>query len=353
MAPKVRVLVVDDSAFMRRVVSDILQSDNRLEVISTARDGLDAIEKIKGLKPDVVTLDIEMPRLNGIEALERIMAECPTRVVMVSSLTQRHARETIRALSLGAVDFVPKPSSGLFPDMSSLKDELVSKVWASARARLRPVYRPPETRPVRKIAPEKTQAARAVVVVGSSTGGPSALQDVMKSLPAGLPAGVLVVQHMPAGFTRSLAERLNHLSHLEVVEASGGEQIVEGRAIMAPGGFHMTFDRDLQVSLTTDPPRHGVRPAVDVTMEAAAAVFGPNCVGVVLTGMGFDGSKGCSAIKSRAGTVIAEHESTCVVYGMPRAVIEMGYADRVCPIGEIADAIKEAVDGLCTRRCSA
>ena len=353
MASKARVLVVDDSAFMRRTVSDILQSDNRLEVIGTARDGLDAIEKIRSLKPDVVTLDVEMPRLNGIDALERIMKECPTRVVMVSSLTQRHARETIKALSLGAVDFVPKPSTGLCPDMSALRNELISKVLAGARARLRPVFRLPETPTVKRALPERTQPARVAVVIGSSTGGPSALQEVMRNLPASLPAGVLLVQHMPAGFTRSLADRLNQVSPLEVVEAAGGERVMEGRAVMAPGGFHMTVDRDLQISLTTDPPRHGVRPAVDVTMEAAASVFGHNCVGVVLTGMGFDGSKGCSAIKSSSGTVIAEHESTCVVYGMPRAVVEMGYADRVCPIGEVAIAIQEAVDRLCKRRCSA
>ncbi len=352
MAEKIRILVVDDSAFMRHVVSGILQSDPRMEVIGAARDGLDALEQVKALKPDVVTLDVEMPRMDGLQALQRIMSECPTRVVMFSSLTQHHARVTIRALSMGAVDFVPKPASGIYSEYNGLKQELIAKVVAAARSRLRGAVGIPEApAPVEKAAEQGE--AEAVVVIGSSTGGPSALQQVMRRLSPGLGAGVLLVQHMPSGFTRSLAERLNEVSPLEVREASGGESITRGRAIMAPGGFHMTFEEERRIVLTTDPPRHGVRPSVDVTMEAAASVFGSNCVGVILTGMGFDGSKGCSAIKSRGGRVVAEHESTCVVYGMPRAVIEMGYADAVVPIDGVAQAVEEAVAIIGRRRCKA
>ncbi|MGE5484114.1 MAG: protein-glutamate methylesterase/protein-glutamine glutaminase [Ignavibacteriales bacterium] len=353
MTGKIRVLVVDDSAFMRHVVCDILQSDPRMEVLGTARDGLQALEMVKALRPDVVTLDVEMPRMDGLQALQRIMTECPTRVVMFSSLTQRHARVTIRALSIGAVDFVPKPTSGLFSEMNGIRQELISKVVASARSRLRttaglPVDIPPAVKKTRE-----SVDADTIVVMGSSTGGPSALQQVLRGLSGDLDAGVLLVQHMPPGFTRSLAERLNEISPLDVHEAAGGETIVRGRAIMAPGGFHMTFEGDRRITLTTDPPRHGVRPAVDVTMEAAASVFGSNCVGVVLTGMGFDGSKGCSAIKARGGRVVAEHESTCVVYGMPRAVVEMGYADTVVPISDVARAVEAEVASIRRRRCKA
>ncbi len=353
MIAKIRVLVVDDSAFMRHVISDILSSDPRMEVVGTARDGLQAIEMVKALRPDVVTLDVEMPRMDGLQALQRIMSECPTRVVMFSSLTQRHARVTIRALSIGAVDFVPKPTTGLYSEIDGLRRELISKVVAGARSRLRPVteFAVDESHPVKKA--NVISETDNVVVIGSSTGGPSALQQVMRNMPGDLDAAVLLVQHMPPGFTRSLAERLNDISPLDVQEATGGETLSRGRAIMAPGGFHMTFEEDRRIILTTDPPRHGVRPAVDVTMEAAVSVFRSNCVGVILTGMGFDGSKGCSAIKAGGGRVIAEHESTCVVYGMPRAVVEMGYADTVVPIGDVARAVEVEVAGLGRRRCKA
>jgi len=355
MPSKVRVLVVDDSAFMRKIVSDLLASEPGVEVVGVARDGFEALDKVKELAPDVVTLDIEMPRMDGLTALGRIMAERPTRVIMCSSLTQRGAQATIKALSLGAIDFIPKPIAGVFSDLVNFKRDLISKVFTAMRSRFprqagAVPYAPRRALKSAGSAEEPARPADTVVVIGSSTGGPSALQEVFRNLPAGLKAGVLVVQHMPPGFTRSLACRLDDVSPLAVAEAAGGEQVSDGRALLAPGGFHMVPESSGRIVLTTDPPRHGVRPAVDITMEAAAELYGPNVIGVVLTGMGFDGARGCGSIKARGGIVIAEHESSCVVYGMPRAVVEMGYADKVCPIDEIAGTIAEAVEERAGRR---
>lgn len=346
----VRVLVVDDSAFMRYVISKELSADPAIEVAGAARDGMDALEKIAQLRPDVVTLDLEMPRMDGLTALETIMDEIPVPVILLSSLTQEGASVTIRGLELGAVDFVPKPPPVHASSSRSTWEQLLVKVKGAAgldvrrlRARARCNHRQ-VARQAPPAAPGGHKAEK-LVVVGSSTGGPRALFDVVPRLPAELPVALLVVQHMPPGFTRSLAARLNEVARLEVREAAEGDEIRAGLALVAPGDYHMIVRRGGRVSLEKSPPIHGVRPAVDVTMESAASVYGAATIGVVLTGMGSDGTRGALSIKRVGGTVIAEDESTCVVYGMPRCVREAGAADRVVRLNRVADAIVEVLRG--------
>lgn len=347
-----RVLVVDDSAFMRYVISKELSADPTIKVVGMARDGVDAMQKIELLQPDVVTMDLEMPRMDGLTALERIMAEMPVPVILLSSLTQEGAAVTIRGLELGAVDFVPKPSAVEASVAEEVWRQLITKVKGAGsldrrrlgarprvQATLRRVEQPPKPQPVQRAGAR----AERVVVIGTSTGGPRALFEVVPRLPGELQAAVLLVQHMPPGFTRSLAARLNDVSRLSVREAAEGDLVQNGVALLAPGDYHMVVRRGGRVALERTPPVHGVRPAVDITMEAAASVYGPACVGVVLTGMGVDGTSGALAIRRAGGVVMAEDESTCVVYGMPRSVYEAGAASRVVRLEAMADAIVEAL----------
>lgn len=347
MSKKINVLVVDDSAYMRKVISNLLQSEDNITVVDTARDGLDALDKIKQWKPDVVTLDVEMPKLNGLSALERIMKECPTAVIMLSSLTQEGSDTTIKALTAGAVDFVPKPSGAISFDLHKVKEELVTKIKVAARASLRNLRTSGSSlysavtpaAPVVKSGAGLRIAPKQLIVIGSSTGGPNALQQLIPRLPANLPAAVLVVQHMPPGFTASLANRLNDSSPLEVCEASEGDILQTGKVFIAPGGQHLVLLSKTIIGLNQNPPVHSVRPAVDVTMESAVDYYGSRMIGVILTGMGYDGSKGMAAVKKAGGRTVVQDEATCVVYGMPRVVVEMGKADKVLPIQKIADEL--------------
>lgn len=341
----VRVLIVDDSAYMRFTLSKYLSEAPDLMVVGTARDGQEALELIPKLQPDVVTLDVEMPRLDGLSTLREIMAHWPRPVVMLSSLTTEGARETIQALTWGAVDFIAKPTAKA--NVGAIMNETVAKVRAAAQARVwprpnllmpRPAKEGSQARSVRSLRPQDK-----VVVIGASTGGPGALSTVVADLPADLPAALLIVQHMPMGFTRSLAERLNSISPLAIKEAEPGDAPEVGRGLLAPGGFHMTLDPQGRIALNQNPAVHGVRPALDVTMAAVAQRYGPAAVGVVLTGMGRDGTNGALLIRSAGGQVIAEAESTCVVWGMPRSVAEAGAADLIVPLPEVAAAIERAV----------
>ncbi|HYG58872.1 MAG TPA: chemotaxis response regulator protein-glutamate methylesterase [Symbiobacteriaceae bacterium] len=348
----IRVLVVDDSAFMRKVLTDLLQTEPSVTVVGTARDGQDGVEKAMALQPDVITLDIEMPRLDGYGALREIMSQRPTPVVMVSSLTREGAEATVRALALGAVDFVAKPSGSISLNMHVARDELVVKVKAAAGATPRyrrvlgdlpPLRRETKPAPVRKAAEAGGGMPRRLVVIGCSTGGPGALHQIIPRLPADLDAAVLVVQHMPPGFTRSLATRLDEISAIPVKEAEEGDRVTAGQVLVAPGGFHMLVDAGGAIRLNQDPPMHGVRPAVDKTLESTVPLWKGEMVGVILTGMGYDGAKGMVGLKKAGGRTIAEDASTCVVYGMPKVVVEMGAADRVLPVHDIADAIVRLV----------
>lgn len=347
MSDPVRVLVVDDSAFMRKVISDLLGSDGSLAVIGTARDGLDALEKAAALQPDVVTLDVEMPRLDGLATLRRLMAEQPRAVVMVSSLTRSGADATVRALALGAVDVVAKPSGAVSLDLHVVRDELVRKVKAAAQVaprHLRPaggtaVWEPQPVR--RDVKPAVGTGLSRLVVVAASTGGPGALHRLLGPLPSGLPAGLLVVQHMPAGFTRSLAAHLDQSSGLTIREAAAGDRLTDGLALVAPGGHHLTLTAGGGVELSSAPHRHGVRPAADVTLESVPNALVRRCLVVVLTGMGMDGARGARCLKDRGAEVWAQDEASSVVYGMPRAVAELGAADRVGTPEQLAVWIRE------------
>ncbi len=345
---KVQVLVVDDSAFMRKVITDILQADPEIEVIGTAKDGLEALEQVEKLNPDVITLDVEMPKMDGLEYLKRQMVTRPIPVVMVSSLTQEGAAITLEALEIGAIDFVAKPSGSLSLDMHKVAMEMCNKVKYAAKARVRifkrKVYSTSDFKKERVLADKEAQSpeiAEKLVIIGSSTGGPSALMEVIPKLPADLDAGVVVIQHMPPGFTNSLAERLNKISQLNVKEAVSGDIIAKNRVLIAPGGKHLFLKENKKVDTNTDLPVHGVRPAVDVFMESAAKIYKNQIVGVILTGMGYDGARGMNSIKKYGGRTIAQSEETCVVYGMPRAVIEMGLADKIASLDQISSLIKE------------
>ncbi|MCC6444588.1 MAG: chemotaxis response regulator protein-glutamate methylesterase [Armatimonadetes bacterium] len=348
----IRVLIADDSAFMRRIITDILAEDPQIEVAAVARDGQEALEKARETRPDVITLDIEMPRMDGIAALSAIMKERPVPVVMISTLTREGTEATLRCLELGAVDFIPKPTGLLSPEAARMKEQLVIKIKTAAVARLlaslnapkpaAPAPSPPRSVPAPR--PSVGKGHMRLVVIGTSTGGPRALQEVIPRLPGDLKAAVAVVQHMPAGFTRSLADRLNSLSSLYVKEAEAGDALEPGKALLAPGGWHMAVESGQAVSLNQDPPLWGVRPSVDVTLKSAAAVFGRRAVGVILTGMGRDGADGMAAVRQCGGVTIAEHESTCVVYGMPKTVIEAGTAGHIVPLPKIVEAIVEALN---------
>ena len=343
MEGDIRVLVVDDSAFARSTIATRLGADPGIEVVGQARDGLEAVEMTKELKPSVVTMDVTMPRMDGLAALERIMLECPTPVVMLSALTGEGTQATIRALELGAIDFFLKPSVASPAGADESTRELIEKLRVAVKARMprsgRVAPPGPARGPAEKRAKPRSVKLEKVVVIGSSTGGPNALGRLLPSLPGDLPAVVLMVQHMPKGFTRSLANRLNELSQIDVKEAQVGDLVGPGMALLAPGDYHMTIGMDGRIDLNQGPAECGVRPSVNATMEAVARVYRAASVGVVLTGMGSDGTRGASLIKKAGGAVIVQDEATCSVYGMPASVVEAGKADRVLPLPKMAAEI--------------
>jgi two-component system chemotaxis response regulator CheB len=342
---KIRVLVVDDSAFMRILISDMLNADPAIEVAGVARNGADGVEKVKTLSPDVITMDVEMPTMNGIEAVKRIMAEKPTPVVMVSGVTKKNADVTLEALANGAFDFVTKPSGTLSLDIENVKGELIAKIKGASAGKIGAGRRrgPTPTR-VSKAAAGAGRRSRRVVVIGSSTGGPRALDEIFSALPdrGVAAAGMLVVQHMPPHFTKSLAERLDGHSAVHVREGEEGDVITDGSAFVAPGGYHMAVNSGT-IHMNKEPPVNAIRPSVDVTMFSAAKTYGPNTVGVILTGMGKDGAAGMKAIKARGGKTIACDEETSIIFGMPKEAIKLGCVDNVVPLHGIAGAIMESL----------
>jgi two-component system chemotaxis response regulator CheB len=337
---KLRVLVVDDSGYVITAVSNKLNSDPEIEVIGSARNGIEAVKKVKSLKPDVVTMDVIMPEMDGIAALKTIMEECPTPVVMLSALTSENAETTLKALELGAVDFFLKPSA-INPVAD---DSLAAKIKTAARSKLiRDGHSKADTDSKKKrISQDRTSTFNKLVIIGASTGGPRSLMQIVPALPEDIPAAVLIVQHLPPVFTQSLAERLDQVSQIRVEEAEDGSVARKGRILVAPGDFHMLIERGGKIKLDQGPHVLGVRPAVDVTMKSAVAKFGDSVVGVILTGMGIDGTQGASYIKAAGGKVLAQDEATSAVYGMPMSVVKAGYVDQVLPLHKIAAGIVEA-----------
>lgn len=416
-----RVLVVDDSAFMRKILCDLIAKDPQFDIVATATNGCEAIEAAGHLKPDVITMDLEMPEMNGLEALKRIMRAHPTPVIMLSSLSDDGMRETISALQYGAFDFIRKPSGPLSPDIHQVGEQLLEKLRVAVLTKrpanlprfreqpapaavVKPAAQPRPQKPAggsapkpaasrRKTVPEPDAAAgrkeaapapqalppQAVpqplgreavrqepssppkrskqlsaagaftdlVVIGTSTGGPRALHEVITGLPGDFPAPVLIVQHMPPRFTRSLAQRLDSFSSLRVTEAEDGQRVQAGTVYLAPGGYHMVLARDeagYSIKLSLEPPRGGHRPSVDVLFESCAPYPELTRHSVIMTGMGNDGVKGMKALNDSGGaSAIAEAEESCIVFGMPRCAIEAGIAKAVVPLRDIASALVEAV----------
>jgi two-component system chemotaxis response regulator CheB len=340
---------VDDSALMRRVIWGLLEEDPEIQVVGSAVDGLDAIEKIPTLKPDVVTLDVEMPRLDGLQTLGYLMSEHPVPCVMLSAYTPRGAETTLKALDFGATDFVQKPSGAISLNLERVREELLGKIKVAKSIDLKrlPFKGAQASGAVKTTAPQKPASPvdrGSVVAIGTSTGGPRALHSLIPALPKGLPAPVLVVQHMSAGFTKSLAERLDRESQLRVKEAVADEKLEAGVVYLAPGDFHMQVQRKadgVYVTLDQRPPVLGVRPCVDNLFLSVAEAYGPKAVGVVLTGMGRDGAKGLKAMKTKQAVTLAQDEASSVVYGMPRAAFAAGCVDKVLDLGAIAPAIVE------------
>ncbi len=350
----VKVLVVDDSIFICKAITRILEKDPNIKVVGTAHDGLEAIEKIKQLDPDVVTLDVEMPRMNGIEALKVIMRDFPRPVIMISSLTREGAKVTLEALSLGAVDFIPKElyqgaSAGI--NLEKIEAQLLDKIKLIALKKPQFAQRVSSfTQTAPQVKPETRSALSTkvrkgvvdVVVIGVSTGGPTALQKLISGLPKDLPVPGIIIQHMPPTFTGALANRLNSLGGPAVKEAQQGEFLEPGKILVVPGAYHMQLRKigsRVSVVLTEEPKDTIYHPSVDITMTSAAQVYGPKTLAVILTGMGKDGLEGAKAVKNAGGKVLAQDEATSVVYGMPKAVVDAGLADKVVPIERMASEI--------------
>jgi two-component system, chemotaxis family, protein-glutamate methylesterase/glutaminase len=342
----VRVVIVDDSALARQLIRAMLGGDGSIEVVGSATDPTTAADIIRTKNPDVITLDVEMPNMDGLTFLEKIMRVKPTPVVMVSSLTERGADVTLQALELGAVDFVTKPRIDVARGFEGKREELVAKIKAAARARVRALSVVAPTTKERLKAPVYRTTER-IVAIGASTGGVEALREVICALPSDSPA-TLVVQHMPGGFTQRFAQRLNGLAQVAVVEAQDGQRALPGHVYIAPGELHLRLARSgaqYLCKIDDGPPVCGHRPSVDALFHSVAAEAGRNAIGVILTGMGADGAKGLKAMREAGARTIGQNESSCVVYGMPKAASLLGATEIEAPIGRIAGMILERCAG--------
>ncbi len=356
MANKIFAVVVDDSAFMRKSISIMLESDPDIKVIGQAKDGEEGYNLVKSLKPDIVTLDIEMPKMDGLTALKKIMKDCPTSVLMLSSLTTEGAEVTLKALEYGAVDFIPKELSYINVNIIKIKEDLINKIkeivkQRAVRDRLRRIQRLNQkisSEPINIATAESLpQIGYTAIGLGISTGGPFSLQKLIPKLSKKIHIPVFIVQHMPPKFTKSLAERLNGLSELEVKEAEDSETVRGGVVYIAPGGSHMTVLRNstgnVEIKISQEPATTLHRPSVDVMLESVVDVFGKYTLGIIMTGMGKDGLEGIKKLKNLGGYCLAQDESSCVVYGMPKSVVDAGLADVVAPLETISEIINKAV----------
>ncbi len=343
MTSPVRVLVVDDSALMRKLIPQILAADPSIQVVGTAMDGNFGLKKIEELKPQVVTLDLEMPGMGGLDMLKEIMRHHRLPVIVVSSHSTEGASVTLKALAMGAFDFVAKPGD-VSARMPEIAQELIAKIKAAAQSRgIRVTPATGSVAPSGKIRPNAKNRPSRVIAIGVSTGGPQALQYVLPQLPKDFPGAILVVQHMPEGFTEMFSRRLDEICAITVKEAQSGDLLLAGRALICPGSRHLKVKRlplgDVAV-LTEDPRVNGHRPSVDVLFNSVAEEFGEKCVAVLMTGMGEDGAQGLGMVKAAGGMTIAQSEESCVVFGMPKAAIERGYAIRVVALDALANTLQ-------------
>ena len=344
MNRKVRVLVVDDSALMRKLIPQILQRDESIEVVGTAMDGSFGLRKLDELKPDVVTVDLDMPRMDGMEMLRQITRNSRVPVIVVSAHSTAGASATFKALALGAFDFVAKPGTAALADIDAIGADLIAKVKVAVQAGAGNSQRVlPDLLPrVQKGLACQRQRAKKVIAIGISTGGPNALQYLLSQLPGDFPAAIVIVQHMPEGFTELFARRLDECCAIEVKEARSGDLLYTGRALIAPGNRHLKVRRMAlgDIAVLTDEPRcNGHRPSADVLFSSVAKEFGRDATGLIMTGMGEDGAETLGAIRSAGGTTIAQDERSCVVFGMPRAAIERGNVMHVVPLESMAQTL--------------
>ena len=338
MTKIIRVLVVDDSLVMRQLLKDMLEKDKTISVVDTAKNGVEAVIKTVEHQPSVVTLDIEMPKMDGLTALQYIMKDNPVPVIMLSAMNKRQADIVIKALEMGAVDFIAKTSGTLSLDIDEVGENIISKVKDAAKIRVGRVVPKNFDRIIVSDFKAINHRRDRIIAIGSSTGGPKALLEFISALPRDLPASILIVQHMPEGFTQSLAERLNWQTSLEVKEAKDGDKLKPGVVYIAPGNRHMVVDGE-KIHLTNGAKVNFTRPSVDVLMESVAKKYGPNAIGVLMTGMGHDGANGMKAIKENSGQTIAQDEKSCTVFGMPKAAIGLKVVDQVVPLNKIARMI--------------
>lgn len=355
-APKIRVLCVDDSALIRSLMTEIINSQPDMVVVATASDPLVARDLVKLHNPDVMTLDVEMPRMDGLEFLEKLMRLRPMPVVMVSSLTERGSEAALRALELGAIDFVTKPRLGIRDGLLSYTDLIAGKIRIAATARLLPSKRavtPGGVETAAEVAPLHSPllSTEKLIIIGASTGGTEAIREVLQPLPSDSP-GIMIAQHMPAGFTNSFAQRLNSLCRITVSEAVHGERILPGHAYIAPGGFHLSLTRsgaNYVAQVHQEPPVNRHRPSVDVLFDSAAIHAGKNAIGVILTGMGRDGAEGLLRMRQAGAHTFAQDEASCVVFGMPREAIAIGAVNEVAPLQEMSQRVMTHLRSLGAR----
>ncbi|HLG13767.1 MAG TPA: chemotaxis response regulator protein-glutamate methylesterase [Blastocatellia bacterium] len=343
---KVRVLVVDDSAVMRKLIPQLLERDREIEVVATAIDGDFAIRKIEDFKPDVVTLDVDMPRMDGLTTLDHIVSKHRTPVVMLSSLTTRGAAMTMKALELGAVDFICKPKG--LSQVGQMGEELISKVKAAARSKVIRLNSPPPRPGSKKKSSRlpRRRGSEKIVVIGASSGGPNALRYLLPKIPADFDAGIVVVQHLPESFTGLLAQWLDELCELDVCEASEGDRAYPGRVLIANGRTHTKVrrkERGAEIVLERGEPVNGHMPSVDVLFESVAKEYADCATALIMTGMGRDGANGIGQIKSSGGYTVAQDKSSCAIFGMPRVAIEKGFIDKVLPLEDLASHLVSVI----------
>jgi len=344
----IKVLVVDDSALVRSLLAEIIRDTPDLTLVGAASDAYVARDMVNAFAPDVITLDIEMPRMDGLAFLEKLMRARPTPVLMISTLTEAGAEATLRALELGAVDFIPKPKLGIASGIREYAELIVEKIRAAAAVRVNTIVKknqPDISADQKAVVPNRLHSTEKIIAIGASTGGTEAIKDLLMQLPAAVP-GIVMTQHMPAGFTRTFAERLNKSTRLHVVEAKGGERILPGHAFLAPGGHHLLVVRsgaDYVLKLSDAEPVHRHRPAVDVMMESVASAGGKNVLGVLLTGMGKDGAKGMLGIRNGGGYTIAQDEASCVIYGMPKEAVALGGVDQIVALDKMGAVLLEKI----------